>query len=340
MPVIDVHAHLVPKVFPPLPEGVTAAGWPQMIPLEDGRARMMIDGREFRVFDTAYWDVEQRLAVMDGEGVDLQVLSPLPELLSYWLAADTAEAVARHTNAAMAEAVAKAGGRLAALGMLPLQDLDRALPMVAELAKAGLKGVMVGSNINGVSIADARFDPILEALAANDLAIMVHGVRPAGTERLLGSPMMGAVIGVPQDAAMAVASFIMTDVLGRHPDLRLGFVHGGGSFASMLDRLGHVWEHFPQLQTTGGLSPADYVRRFYFDTVVFSRDYLTYLIKAYGPDGLVAGSDGPTAIGQTGLDAFIRSAAPDDETAEKILWRNAARFLKLDVDGARAARAA
>lgn len=340
MPIVDVHAHLVPKTFPPLPDGVTSAGWPQMVPLEDGRARMMIDGREFRVFDTAYWDVGQRLAVMDGEGVDLQVLSPLPELLSYWLAADTAEAVARHTNAAMAEAVAQAGGRLAALGMLPLQDLDRALPMIGELKAAGLKGVMVGSNINGVSIADERFDPVLEVLAEADLAMMVHGVRPAGTERLLGSPMMGAVIGVPQDAAMAVASFIMTDVLGRHPGLRLGFVHGGGSFASMLDRFDHVWRNFPQLQAGAPVAPRDYVRRFFFDTVVFSRDYLAFLIKAYGPDGLVAGSDGPTAIGQTGLDGFVRDAAPDAETAEKILWRNAARFLKLDVDGARAARAA
>jgi aminocarboxymuconate-semialdehyde decarboxylase len=339
MPVIDVHAHLVPEAFPPLPEGVTAAGWPEMVPLADGRARMMIDGREYRVFDTAYWDVPQRLARMDEEGVDLQVLSPLPELLSYWLSADTAEALARHTNAAMAEAVAKAGGRLAALGMLPLQDLDRALPMVAGLKRAGLKGIMVGSNINGVSIADARFDPLLAELVRHDLAIMVHGVRPAGTERLLGSPIMGAVIGVPQDAAMAVASFIATDVFARHPDLRLGFVHGGGSFGAMLERMDHVWQHFPEMRQ-GPISPVDYVRRFFFDTVVFSQKYLTYLIAAYGPDGLVAGSDGPTAIGQTGLDAFVRGAAPDDETAEKILWRNAVRFLKLDVGGARAVRAA
>jgi aminocarboxymuconate-semialdehyde decarboxylase len=90
----------------------------------------------------------------------------------------------------------------------------------------------------------------------------------------------------------------------------------------------------------GPISPVDYVRRFFFDTVVFSQKYLTYLIAAYGPDGLVAGSDGPTAIGQTGLDAFVRGASPDDETAEKILWRNAVRFLKLDVGGARAVRAA
>lgn len=339
MPVIDVHAHLVPEVFPPLPQSVTQAGWPQMVPLEDGRARMMIDGKEYRVFDTAYWDVDQRLAYMDEQGVDLQVLSPLPELLSYWLAADTAEQIARHTNAAMAAAVTKGGGRLAALGMLPLQDLDRALPMVAELASAGLKGVMVGSNINGVSIADERFDPLLAELVRHDLAMMVHGVRPAGTERLLGSPIMGAVIGVPADAAMAVASFIMTDVMGRHPELRLGFVHGGGSFGSMLERMDHVWRHFPEMRK-GDVSPVDYVRRFYFDTVVFSGKYLTYLIKAYGPDGLVAGSDGPTAIGQTGLDGFVRAASPDDETAEKILWRNGARFLKLDVDGAQAARAA
>ena len=163
-----------------------------------------------------------------------------------------------------------------------------------------------------------------------DLVFMVHGYRPAGTERFLGSPLLAPIVGVPQDCAAAIASFITTDILGRHPELKLGFVHGGGSFGAVLDRFNHVWREFPELQKAVSISPRDYVRRFYFDTVTFSVPYLTYLIEAFGPDALMAGTDGPTAIGQTGLEGFVTKACGGDKAvAEKILWRNAARFLGL-----------
>lgn len=330
MIVVDTHAHLVPQSFPDVPDGVSAKGWPKMVPLEDGRARMLIDGAEFRVFEPAYWDVPGRIAFMDKEGISLQVLSPLPELLGYWLEASTTAALAEHTNRTIAGAVASAPGRLSGLGMLPLQDVDRALDTLREAHRLGLRGFLVASNVNGVSIADARFDPIFKELVRLDMAFLVHGYRPAGTDRFLGSPLLAPIIGVPQDCAAAIASFITTDIFARHPGLKLGFVHGGGSFGAVLDRFNHVWKEFPALQKAVPISPRDYVRKFYFDTVTFSAPYLTYLIEAFGADALMAGTDGPTPIGQTGLEDFITKACGGDRAAaEKILWRNAARFLAL-----------
>ena len=330
MIVIDTHAHLVPQSFPDVPEGVDARGWPQMVPLDDGRARMLIDGKEFRVFEPAYWDVPGRIAFMDREGISLQVLSPLPELLGYWLDPSTTAALAAHTNRTIADAVAGAPERLAGLGMLPLQDVDRSLDMLREAHRLGLRGFLVASNINGTSIADTRFDPIFRELARLDMVFLVHGYRPAGTERLLGSPLLAPIVGVPQDCALAIASFIATDVFSRHPGLKLGFAHGGGAFGAVLDRFNHVWREFPALQKTIPVSPREYVKQFYFDTVTFSVPYLTYLIEAFGADALMAGTDGPTPIGQTGLEAFVTAASGGNgAVVDKILWRNAARFLGL-----------
>jgi aminocarboxymuconate-semialdehyde decarboxylase len=142
--------------------------------------------------------------------------------------------------------------------------------------------------------------------------------------------LLAPIIGVPQDTAALIASFIMTDVLGRFPALRLCFAQGGGTFGAALGRMEHSWHSFPQMRATVITSPRDYVRRFAFDSVVFSVDYLRYLLTAFGTDGMMAGTDGPTPIGQTGLADFIMSASDGNEAvAEKILWRNAVRFFAL-----------
>lgn len=331
MIVIDTHAHLVPQSFPPRPEGAPEAEWPEMIPLDDGRARMMIGGKEFRVFEPAYWDVPGRIDYMDREGISIQLLSPLPELLGYWFDTRTTVAVADHVHATIAAAVASAPARLAGLGMLPLQDVAASIEMAGRVKALGLRGVLVASNVNGASLADERFHPVFAEIERLGLAMMVHGYRPAGTERFVGSPLLAPIVGVPQDAAAALASFIMTDIFGRFPTLKLGFVHGGGSFGAVLDRMDHVWHEFPQMREAVATSPRDYVRKFAFDSVTFSADYLRYLVKAFGSGGMMAGTDGPTPIGQRGLPAFIAAATDgDQQAAENILWRNATRFFALD----------
>jgi aminocarboxymuconate-semialdehyde decarboxylase len=326
---IDCHAHISPRDFPALPPNVSSRGWPSMVPLDDGRARMIIDGREYRVFDRGYFDLDARFEMMEREGIDLQVISPLPELLGHWLDADTAAQLAELCNSTIADAVRSAPDRLAGVGMLPLQDAERSIAMVDSLCALGLKGVHAGSNVNGRSIADPAFDPVFAALAERGLALFVHGLKPAGTERLLGPGLMVNVIGIPGDTASAIASFIMTDVLARHPRLKLGFAHGGGTFGAVLDRMEFVWQHYPSFRKDGIVSPREYVRRFYFDTITYSVPYLRLLIDACGVDAMMCGTDGP-APSHIRQDAFIGEACGDDRvTAEKILSRNAARFLGL-----------
>lgn len=330
---VDAHAHIVPAQFPDLAArlGRPAPGWPSMVSLEDGRARMMIDGREFRTLDRAYFDLDARLALMDRERIDLQVVSPLPELLGYWLEPDIAAELCRLTNAAVAAAQTEAAGRIAGLGMLPLQDLTASVEMVAELAAMGLRGVHVGSNVDGRSIADPHFDPVWAEIVRHGLVIWVHGIRPAGAERLLGPGLMVNVIGIPQDTSLAIASFITTDVLARHPGLKLGFAHGGGSFGALLDRMDFVWREYPAVRKTSRLSPREYTRHFCFDTVTYSVPYLRYLLEAFGSDTLVCGTDGPTTGTQYACEPFVMEAcAGDAAVAAKLLSGNAARFFGLN----------
>lgn len=334
MYVIDAHAHFVSDNFPALSGRLerNTSGWPSLVRLADGRGRMMIDGAEFRTLEAAYFDLGSRLALMDREGIDLQLVSPLPELLGYWIDADVAIELARLTNATGAQMQSEAPGRIAAIGMLPLQDVPAAVAMVPELVEAGLHGIEAGSNVNGRSIADPMFDPVWAELARHDLAVWVHGSRPAGMDRLLGPPILVNVVGIPQDGTLAIASFIATDIFARHPRLRLGFAHAGGGFGALLDRMDFVWRGYPALHDSSSMSPREYARQFYFDTVTYSVPYLRYLVDAYGADQLFCGTDGPTAGTQYDCQNFILEACGGDvRSAEKILCHNAARFFGLSV---------
>src|SRR5688572_489372 len=158
-----------------------------MAPAQSCHRHVMISGKVYRTVSDACWRTARRLEDLPGMGLALQVVSPMPELLSYWMAAADAQQLLRYTNDCMAAMVQESGGRLAALGAVPLQDVDLA---IAELEYAvrtlGFAGVEIGSNINGAPVGAPQFDPFFEACEALGAAVFVHALRPAGMERLVG----------------------------------------------------------------------------------------------------------------------------------------------------------
>jgi aminocarboxymuconate-semialdehyde decarboxylase len=189
--------------------------------------------------------------------------------------------------------------------------------------------VHVGSHVNGISLADERFLPFLEAAEDCGLVVFVHGLKPGGTERLLGSPLMAPVFGVPHETTMTIGSLIMKDILGRFPRLKLVFAHGGGGIGAVLDRFELVWNKFEIMQVNGEISPLEYARRFYYDTVTFGPEYLGYLVSRLGAERFVAGTDGPTEIGQTDLPGFLGKAGLSEKQQHLIMHGNAAGLLGL-----------
>ena len=96
-----------------------------------------------------------------------QVLSPMPELLSYWLPLEDAKVLIRYLNEQIAEMIALAPDRFTGLGAVPLQDMDSAIVELDFLIKKlKFSGVEIASHVNGVSIGDARFEPFFAAAGA------------------------------------------------------------------------------------------------------------------------------------------------------------------------------
>ncbi|WP_372717126.1 amidohydrolase family protein [Immundisolibacter sp.] len=295
---IDIHTHIVPASFPAYVGAAGSGRWPQMQACDHpGHRTVMIGDKPFRTVSDHSWDIARRLEDMDAEGVQKQVLSPMPELLSYWFDADDALAMGSHVNATIAAMVAADPLHFAGLGMVPLQDPELAAKQMQTLRRDyGLVGVEVGSNINGKPIGHPDHAPFFAAAVENELAVFVHALHPAGADRVIGPPLLQALIAFPNENAFAVASMITGGLLEQFPDLRIGFSHGGGSFGLVLPRLQSGWETTRADDAFLPRPPVEYARRMYYDTLVYDDLALRYLISLYGADRLLVGSDYPFVI--------------------------------------------
>jgi aminocarboxymuconate-semialdehyde decarboxylase len=325
---IDIHTHIVPAQFPAYAGRHANARWPSMVPAHDcHHCNVMIAGKVFRTVSDHSWSLERRLEVMEAARVECQVLSPMPELLSYWLEPEDAESLGRHVNDTIATMVSDGKGRFAGLGMVPMQDPDRAVAELERLMKMGFKGVEIGTNVNGVSIADKRYGPFFAAAERLGAAIFVHALHPAGTDRLVGPPNMPALALFPCETSTAIVSLMMAGIIGRHPRLRIAFSHGGGVFGLVLPRFMHGWKLLAGMKEATGGSPAELARRLYYDTLVYDADTLKFLIERFGITQLCVGTDHPFTIEEAEPVSAVEKLGLSAADEALVLEGNARRFL-------------
>src|SRR5687767_7717051 len=327
--VIDIHTHIVPEKFPAYRGKSQDVPWPSMAEAHACHKHVMISGKLYRTVSDGSWSVPRRIEQMSEMRVTRQVLSPMPELLSYWLALDDAKALIRYLNDQIAEMIAAAPERFVGLGCVPLQDTDAAIDELGFMLK-NLKfaGVEIASHVNGVSIGDARFEPFFAAAERLGAAIFVHALRPAGQDRIVGAFPEQAVC-FPGDVALACASMITGGIAARHPRLRMAFSHGGGTMSILMPRLVHAWNVFPKAKESLTESPATVARRFYYDELVFDPEAVKFLIKQFGASQIVVGTDYPFALGDTNPVGTLEKAALDIATMTALTSANAKRFLGL-----------
>ena len=326
MQAIDIHTHVVPYDFPAYAGASGATSWPSMAECSQCNHRnVMIDGKVFRTVSHECWDVEQRLRHMETTGIGRQVLSPMPELLSYWMPADDALVLCRYVNQVIADMVARAPRHLAALGCVPLQDPELAARELERLMSEDVfRGVEIGTNIDGVVIGDPRFEPFFDAAERLGAAIFVHPLKPIGLDRLVGPPGLVQLVAFPSETAVAATSLVTGGVLERHPGLRIAFSHGAGGFALTLPRLAAGWR---QLGLPHQRSPVEQARTMFYDTLVYDPPTLAHLIATFGPTQLCIGTDHPFVIQDRTPLQRLDALHLDESTRNLLLSGNALRFL-------------
>jgi len=326
---IDLHSHFIPHGFIEQVRRGQAIG---------NIAIQIRDGQEWLIHQEGYrypamaelWDMAAKLRLMDRLGLDISVLSLQPALFFYWLEAGPVQEFCRQTNEALAEMVAKSGGRLYGLATVPLQDPEAA---AVELRRAvlelGLRGVQVGTRMEQIPLDDPRFDPFFAAAADLNVPILLHPYR-VGTRPEWADFYLANLVGNPLETCLVASRLILSGWLDRHPHLTLILAHGGGFLPYQIGRLDHGFRVRSETKLNISLPPSSYLRRFYYDTITHAAIPLKFLVELVGADRVVLGTDIPFDMADHQFANYLAAAKLDEQTVQAINSKNALHILGLD----------
>lgn len=327
---VDFHTHIIPEEIPDFVKKFGNGKWPTLEKTCSCGANIMVEGNVFREVTNQVWSPEKRIEDMDREGVDIQVLSPIPVTFSYWAEAEQAEDMSKIQNDFIAQTVEKHPNRFIGLGTVPLQDMDVSIREMKRCKyELGLKGIEIGTNINGKNLDDPDFTEFFKKAEEWEVPLFVHPWETLGRERMPRHNFMYTV-GMPSETALAAASLVNGGVMEKFPELKVCFAHSGGSFPYILPRLDQGWEVWPELRKISK-PPSHYAKNFYFDSLNYNPQNLKYLIEKFGYKNVVMGSDYPFLLREIQPGKVIDDT-PELSSDERkaILGLNALEFLNID----------
>ncbi|MGH8637786.1 MAG: amidohydrolase family protein [Burkholderiales bacterium] len=328
MKTIDIHAHMVPRSL-----------WQAVAAKQDWYGYREHDGGtiigngQVTTFtsDKVRYTPEQRLADMDAQNIDVQVVSIHTPFFGYHLDAGEGRALARGVNDEIAEMTRQWPARFAGLATLPMQDVTSAIDELERaVTKLGLKGAELDTEVNGEQWDERKFLPLFKAAESMGAVLFFHP-QPQNNflrDRIARYGLVNSV-GVILDDAIVVAILICGGVLEACPDIRICIAHGGGPACYGMGRLDRAWHGRPEARNTPK-PPSAYQKQLYYDTVTGSEEALRFLLDRVGADRVVLGSDWPFVPFKPSPGGWVQEMTSlTQEEKDKILWKNLESLLKL-----------
>jgi aminocarboxymuconate-semialdehyde decarboxylase len=328
IPTIDVHAHLL---LPEVEEAV--AGRPGLAEARDldarrnGPAALAVNGPMVGERVPRLTDAAVRLAAMDEQGVDVQLVSPSPSHYHYWAEPELAEQLCRLANEGTAAHCAKAPDRLHGLGLIPLQHPNLAVELLDHALAQGLKGVEISSHAPGHELSDPAYEPLWSQAEETGALLFLHPFGCTLDERL-DRWYLSNTVGQPTENAVALSHLIFSGALDRHPGLKLIAAHGGGYLPTHIGRSDHAWRVRPDARSCVR-EPSSYLKQLHFDSLVHDPFVLRELVRSAGADRVLLGSDFPFDMGTDDPLNGLRTAGLPDPDFHAIRGGNAAALLNL-----------
>lgn len=326
---IDIHTHILPRDLPAWKDKFGYGGFIQLEHHKPCGARMVRDdGKFFREVESNCFDGAARIPEMDEAAVDVQVLSTVPVMFSYWAKPEHGMDIAKFLNDDVAEVVAKHPNRFVALGTLPLQDPKRAVKELERCVKElNFAGVQIGSHVNDWNLSDPELFEVFEAAQELNASIFVHPWDMMGEQRMQ-KYWLPWLVGMPAEVSLAICSMIFGGIFERLPKLRVAFAHGGGAFPGTVGRIDHGFHARPDLCAIDTKSsPRDYLGKFWVDSLVHDAEVLQYIVKLFGVNRVALGTDYPFPLGEQHAGELIEASTFPAQVREKLVWKNACEWL-------------
>lgn len=329
---IDIHTHILPENWPNLREKYGYGGFVQLDHFCPGSARLVVGDEFFREIGSNCWDPHVRIHECKQHGIDIQVLSTVPVMFSYWAKPEDAWDLSRMLNDHIAKTVSDFPRNFIGLSTLPMQAPDLAVKELERCVKElGLLGIEIGTHINEWNLNDSHVFPVFEAAQELGAAVFVHPWDMMGKDRM-PDYWLPWLVGMPAETSLAICSMIFGGIFDRLPKLRVAFAHGGGSFPGTIGRIEHGFNVRPDLcAVDNDVNPRKYLGRFYLDSLVHDEKALHYLIDIVGAEYIALGSDYPFPLGEHEPGRLIESCEKISDAAKaRMLSGTALEWLGMD----------
>lgn len=326
---IDIHTHILPEHIPNWKEKFGYGGFIHLDHHKPCCARMMKDDKFFREIMDNCWSAETRMRECDAQTVDVQVISTVPVMFHYWAKPEHTLETSIFLNDHIADVVRRYPKRFIGLGTLPMQAPDLAIAELKRCKEIGLKGIQIGTNINGLNLSEPQFFQVFKACEELDMALFIHPWDMMG-ESKMQRYWLPWLVGMPAETSLAICSMIFSGVFERLPKLRVAFAHGGGSFPMTAGRIQHGFDVRPDLcAIDNAVAPKNYIGKFWIDSLVHDPEVLDFVVNLFGPDKIAMGTDYPFPLGELEPGELIRSSKYDDATKEMMLSGAALQWLNM-----------
>ena len=327
MKVIDVHTHMLNNAYLALLK--KHGGGYKLKKVVGGQTGVFKDGAPFMTLMPGMFDYELRVRAMDEAHVDIAIVT-LTSPNVFWGPPRQSLEAAKLINDDMAVQQKRFPDRIRFMCSLPWQHAKLA---VAELKRAcdelGAVGVMQLANVDGVSLTDRRFAPVWKEIDRRGLPVLIHPTAPPGTKQLdVMKYNLIASVGFMFDTSLAVSRMIFDGFLDRYPSLKIIAAHGGGALPYIAGRLDICFDNMPACREKISERPSNYLKRIYYDSVVFQQESLELAIKIGGEDRVLYGSDYPHNIGDM-KGCLARVDALPPATRDAVRGGNALKIFRI-----------
>jgi len=326
MTVIDIHTHMIPREWLDLLQ--SDGGDYELKPTRAGHMAIHLAGAPFVTLMPEMFDYDARLRAMDDAGVDMAVLS-LTGPNVFWGTPAVSAKAARIANAAYAESQRKYPDRIRWVASIPWETPDAALAELARARVDGALGVATLANIRGRDLGDPLFAPVWSEIDRQGLPVFVHPtIPPGGRDMRLDEFSLATPVGFMVDTTLAFARLILSGFLDRYPNTKLIAPHGGGTLPYLSGRLDRSHETIPACRSAIKAPPSTYLRRMFYDSVVYEPRALAMCVATGGADNVLYGTDFPHNVGDMkGILALVRGLPADQ--ARKVAGDNARRIFRI-----------
>ena len=329
---IDIHTHIIPDNLPDFTKKFGYEGFVRLDKKNESEADMILFNENFRTINCNCWNHQVRLNEMKDSNIDVQVISPIPIMFSYWADPNDALEVSKFINDFIALVCSNNPKKFIGLGTVPMQSTKHAIKELERCKKElNLPGIEIGTNINDINLNNEKFYDFYEACQDLSMSIFIHPWQMMGMSKMK-KYWLPWLVGMPAETSRAICSLIFGGIFEKFPKLRIAFAHGGGNFFYNLGRIEQGFIQRPDLcAVNNNINPKEYLNKFYVDSLVHSTESFKFLFNKIGSENIALGSDYPFRLGEQIPGSIINKIDELSNKDKENIFHNAAlKWLDLD----------